>query len=114
MARLVGSTIKACCGDNDDSGWSVELIAAGGRKLEGRGVLCNDLIAHLVENFFCVFGRERKKNCFQASLDGNFFYLRENLEFLFSFNCVREENSKNLKFWVFSFENLLMTQKICH
>ena len=37
VARLVGLTAKACCGSNDNSGWSVESTTASGKKLEGKG-----------------------------------------------------------------------------
>ena len=73
MARLVGLMVKAYCGGNDDSGWSVESTATGGRKLEGKGSSQQRSSPLHSTRIFCVFGKERKKNCIKALFDGSIF-----------------------------------------
>ena len=59
MARLVGSTTKVYCGDNEGNGWSVELTAVGGQNWKAR-VLRNHAV-HFVSQIFFMFLVEREK-----------------------------------------------------
>ena len=66
MARLVGSTTKACYGGNNGSGCSVESMIMGGRKLEGKG------------------SSQRRGSPLRSTEFFLLIFLRENLDVLFN------------------------------